>query len=75
MVLGLVFEKPATVAMTAGVAVGIIGAAAFAYSTKDGAAASGPIRLISWVVLSTAAGSEAENPPDSTVQIWRATSL
>ncbi len=34
------------VAMTAGVAVGIIGAAAFAYSIKDGAAAWGPILLI-----------------------------
>ncbi|MBV7393106.1 hypothetical protein [Mameliella sediminis] len=46
MVLGLVFEQPAKVAMTAGVAVGIIGAAAFAHSTKDGVAAWGPILLI-----------------------------
>lgn len=36
MVLGSVFEQPAKVAMTVGGAVGIIGAAAFAYSTKDG---------------------------------------
>lgn len=46
MVLGFAFEQPAKVAMTAGVAVGIIGAVAFAYSTKDGAAAWGPILLI-----------------------------
>ena len=46
MVLGLLFEQSGRVAMTTGAVVGILGAAAFAYSHKGGAASWGPILLV-----------------------------